>query len=378
MKNPKFVLAPDKFKGSLTGLEFCHAVEKAIKSKLPNAEIIKLPLADGGDGTIEVLQHQLHGELISVQVSDPLFHKIEAHYLFLEEKKLAFIEMAKASGIELLKPEQRNCFYTTSLGTGELILDAVTKGAKVIILGIGGSATNDCGIGMATALGYQFKDENGEIVWPIGKNLSKIHTIDTSEVHQKLASTTFKIACDVANPLYGQNGAAFVYGPQKGASQDEIIELDNGLKHFNELIIHQLDKAVHDTKGAGAAGGIGAGSLAFLNGTLVSGIELFKEIIDFDRKIKSSNWIITGEGHLDHQTLSGKTIKGVLASSKTYNIPVVALCGKISITDNDAAKLGINYMDSVVKHSKNFEDAMTNSANYLSHMTIKFIDKKFK
>ncbi len=378
MKNPKFVLAPDKFKGSLTGLEFCDVVEKAIKSKLPNAEILKLPLADGGDGTIEVLQHQLHGELVKVQVSDPLFKTIDAQYLFIKEKKLAFIEMAKASGIELLKPEQRNCYYTTSLGTGELILNAIEKEAETIILGIGGSATNDCGIGMATALGYQFKDENGEIVIPIGKNLSKIKTIETTKIHQKLASTTFKIACDVTNPLYGKNGAAFVYGPQKGASHKEIIELDKGLKHVSKLIINQLQKSVHDIKGTGAAGGMGAGCLAFLNGTLLSGIDLFKEIIDFDHQIKSANWIITGEGHLDHQTLSGKTIKGVLESSKREKIPVAALCGKISISNKEATKLGINYTDSIMNYSKNFDDAMTNSANYLSQMAIEFIDKKVK
>ena len=207
----KFILAPDKFKGSLTGIEFCEAVEKGIKSILPKAEIVKMPLADGGDGTIEILNYHLKGERIQVTVNNPLFRPTKASYLFIKSSQTAFIEMAEASGMKLLSKEEQNCFHTTTYGTGELIQDAINKGAKTIIIGIGGSATNDCGIGMATALGYKFIDKNNKEIIPIGKNLSKVDKVDCSQINKNLKQITFKVACDVTNPLHGKNGAAFVY-----------------------------------------------------------------------------------------------------------------------------------------------------------------------
>ena len=232
----KIVLAPDKFKGALTGNEFCDAAAEGIKKAFPAAEIIRLPLADGGDGTIEILTDHLQGELINVTVSDPLFRPIEASYLWLEAKKTAFIEMAEASGMKLLNFAEQNCRKTTTFGTGEFVAKAIEKGAETIILGIGGSATNDCGIGMATALGYLFLDENGQEIQPIGENLIKIHKIDTANVHPKLASTNIQIACDVTNPLYGENGAAYIYGPQKGASPSDVELLDQGLRNIAKII----------------------------------------------------------------------------------------------------------------------------------------------
>ena len=241
----KIVLAPDKFKGSLTGFQFCKVVEQNIKLVLPHAKIIKLPLADGGDGTIEILEYHLKGKRIKVRVNDPLLRGIEASYLYMDSIKTAFIEMAEASGMYLLKKEDQNCFNTTTLGVGEIILDAIHKGAKTIILGIGGSATNDCGIGMASALGYKFEDENGVELSPVGKNLCLIKNINRNNVLPKLKSVTFKVACDVTNTLYGKNGAAYVYGPQKGASEGEIQELDEGLKNIAKLFKKQFDKDVH-------------------------------------------------------------------------------------------------------------------------------------
>lgn len=368
----QIVIAPDKFKGSLTGTQFCNAVEEGIKSVLPNAEIVKLPLADGGDGTIEILEYHLNGERIKVRVNDPLFRDIEASYLYMHSIKTAFIEMAEASGMYLLKKEDQNCYNTTTLGTGELILNAINKGAKTIILGIGGSATNDCGMGMASALGYKFEDEHGKELVPIGRNLSLIRVINSSYVMGALRSIDFKVACDVTNPLHGEQGAAYVYGPQKGASPDEIKALDEGLKNISNLFKKQFDRDVQNIKGAGAAGGMGAGTSVFLNAELKSGNNLVKNLIAFDEKIKGADWIITGEGKLDSQTLSGKTIDGVLTSAKKQNIPVAALCGSISLSKKEADTLGISYTDAVMKRAKSLDDAMQNGYDYVKQMAIKF------
>ncbi len=370
----KFVIAPDKFKGSLTAIQFCNAVEGSLKKVLPNSEISKLPLSDGGDGTIDVLEYHLHGKRLKLQVSNPLFQPIQASYLYMNVINTAFIEMAAASGMSLLKSEEQNCFYTTSLGTGELIKHAIEKGAKTIILGIGGSATNDCGIGMATALGYKFEDNNGEELSPIGKNLSKIHHINTNHVLKNLDQVEFKVACDVTNPLFGKNGAAFVYGTQKGASNSEIVQLDNGLKHLSNLFIKQFSRDVQNLKGAGAAGGMGAGATVFLKAKLESGITLVKDLINFDSKIKNADWIITGEGKLDTQTLSGKTINGVLTSAKAKNIKVVAFCGSLDLSEKDIKNFGIDYADAVLNYSENLEGAMKKGYSYVEEMTKKFAE----
>ena len=247
----KIVLSPDKFKNSLTGLEFCDAVEAGIKAITPDVEIVKLPLADGGDGTIEVVNYYLKGEVINVEVSNPFFKPVMASYLYSDSSKTAFIEMAEASGVKLLRPEQFDCKNASTLGTGEMILDAMNKGASTIILGIGGSATNDCGIGLATAIGYRFLDDNNQEVKPIGANLSSINSIDITKVHPKLNDIDFKIACDVTNPLYGKEGAAYVYAEQKGAKAEDVIMLDKGLKDFSKIINSVFNVDVQSIEGAG-------------------------------------------------------------------------------------------------------------------------------
>lgn len=368
----KIVIAPDKFKGSLTGLQFCKIVKESLEKLLQDAEILALPLADGGDGTVDVLEYNLEGKRVKVNVNDPLFRSINASYLYIDSIKTAFIEMAVASGMALLKPHEQNCFYTTSLGTGEIIKDAIEKGAKTIILGIGGSATNDCGIGMAKALGYKFEDEDGYELSPIGSNLSKIHFINSDNVPEILKHIKFKVACDVNNLLFGENGAAFVYGPQKGASKEEIVVLDEGLKHISNIFLRHFKKDVQNMEGAGAAGGMGAGALVFLDAELQSGISLVKDLIDFDEKIKDADWIITGEGRLDSQTLSGKTILGVLKSASQNKIPIAALCGSATLSKEEAKSLGISYLDSIIDEAENLEDAMANDEYYLSKMVTKF------
>lgn len=368
----KIILAPDKYKGSLTGIEFCNIVEKKIESVIPKAEIIKLPLADGGDGTIEILDFHLKANHVKLKVNNPLFRPIEAYYLFVAKTKTAFIEMAEASGMKLLSSNEQNCMNTTTYGTGELILDAIKRGAKTIILGLGGSATNDCGIGMATALGYKFLDSKNKEIIPIGKNMHKIKTIEKSKINSTLKEVTFKVACDVKNPLYGKNGAAFIYAQQKGASQNEIIYLNKGLEHIANIFQKNFNIDIQNIEGAGAAGGMGAGSIVFLNAKLISGITLVKEFINFDEKIKGADWIVTGEGKLDSQTLSGKTIQGVLTSAKDRNIKVAALCGDILLTEESLKSLSFSYTASIMDKAIDVEDAMLNSSRYLSEISLQF------
>jgi glycerate kinase len=373
----KIVLAPDKFKNSLTGLEFCTIVEKGILEKLPNAEILKLPLADGGDGTIEVVKYYLKGRTVKVAVNNPFFKIIKASYIYSKKTTTAFIEMAEASGVKLLKQKHFDCKNATTFGTGEMIVDAINKGAKTIIIGIGGSATNDCGIGMATALGYRFLDKNNKAVKPIGANLSKIESIDATNIHHGLTTVDFKIACDVTNPLYGKNGAAYVYGAQKGASKEDIIILDKGLQDFSKILNEVFTIDVQSVKGAGAAGGMGIGTKLFLNGTLEPGVQLIKNIANFDNQIEGADWIITGEGKLDTQTMSGKTIQGVLSSAKGQNINVVAFCGAIDLQGKEPQDFGIHYADAMMTYAIDVKDAMSNSKQYLSLMTKSFIVEHF-
>jgi glycerate 2-kinase len=371
----KIVIAPDKFKNSLTGLEFCNAVEEGIKSLIPDAEMVKLPLADGGDGTIEVVNFYLKGNVVNVVVNNPFFQPTKASYLYSESSRTAFIEMAEASGVKLLKPEQFDCKNATTLGTGEMIADAIEKGASKIILGIGGSATNDCGIGMATALGYRFLDKNSNDVKPIGANLSNIVSVDVTKVHPKLNEVSFEIACDVTNPLHGKNGAAYVYGPQKGATEAEVKLLDKGLQDFAKIIQAVFKVDVQTVKGAGAAGGMGIASKVFLKGKLEPGIQLIKNLADFDSKLDNAHWIITGEGKLDVQTFSGKTIQGVMTSAKVKQIKVAAFCGAIDLDAASLKNFGIEYSDAVMNHSKNLDDAMTNGYNYVKEIAKKFAER---
>ena len=368
----KIVVAPDKFKGSLTGIEFCNSVEEGLNTILQNPDILKMPLADGGDGTIEILDYHLKGEHIKAIVSDPLFRPIEASCFFIPETKTAFVEMAEASGMKLLNTTDQNCMNTSTFGTGELILDAIQKGANNIVIGIGGSATNDCGIGMAAALGFKFLDKSKNELKPIGRNLIKIESIDHSQVNKELKDVQFKVACDVANPLYGEYGAAFVYASQKGASKLEVEILDNGLRNLAHIILHKFKMDVQTIEGGGAAGGMGAGARIFLNASLTSGIDLIKEMIGFDAITKDADWIITGEGKLDDQTLSGKTIKGVVDSSKKHNIEVAAFCGKSELNTKELKQFGISYVDEVMNYSKDFNDAITNSYFYVSEMAKNF------
>lgn len=359
----KIILAPDKFKGSLTGIEFCDAVERGIRKHTSDVEIIKLPLADGGDGTIEVLNFYLAGEMNSIEVHDPLHREINASYLYSKEKKTAYIEMAEASGIRLLKGDEANPMLTSTYGTGELIKDALDKGAEHIILGIGGSATNDAGLGMARALGYVFFDENNNELKGTGKDLILLNSIDHSAVHPRLKSVKFEVACDVDNPLFGENGAAYIYSPQKGAAPKMVLELDAGLQHFNEVVKKQFELDLQQISGAGAAGGLGAGCILFLNAALNSGIDLLKKEANFDALIKGADWIITGEGKLDEQTFSGKVIRGVLDSVSDQKLTI--FCGLVDLDEARVKEMNIHHISEVTQYAASIEDSIQNAFAYL-------------
>ena len=368
----KFIIAPDKLKGSLTGFEFCDAVEEGLRKVFADAVILKMPLADGGDGTMEVVRHYLKGEKINVTVNDPLFRPIPASYLHSPENKSAYIEMAEASGLKLLKSTELNCAQSSTYGTGELIADALEKGVEEIILGIGGSATNDGGMGMAHALGYRFLNGKNEVLKPIGANLVEVKKVDTAKIHPKLREIKVKVACDVANPFYGEQGAAKVYAAQKGASREEIAHLDKGLRNFAKVISNKFGIDLQEIKGSGAAGGIGGGAIVFLDGSLTSGIDLIKDLASFDTALEGADWIITGEGKLDEQTLSGKTIAGVIASAKEKNIPVAALCGSVEISIEQQEEFGLTYVNSIVKGVLDLQEAIATSYGNLVHASYNF------
>jgi glycerate kinase len=371
----KIILAPDKFKGSLTGLEFCEAASKGVLKIIPDAHIVYCPLADGGDNTIEAVNYYLKGNFRKTQVNNPFFQKIEASYLYASQTQTAFIEMAEASGVKVLEAQELDCINATTFGTGELILNAIERGAKTIILGIGGSATNDCGVGMASALGYRFLDKNNNQITPVGKNLLQIATIDDTKVCAKLKRVIFQIACDVSNPLYGKNGAARVYAKQKGASIPDIELLDKGLRSFAKVLDKHFNIKSQNINGAGAAGGMGIGAKTFLNGELIPGIDLIKGLAQFDKKIVGADWVITGEGKLDIQTLSGKTLTGIVADTKIHKIRVAAFCGNLELSQDQLKEFGITYADELLNYAQNFEDSMANSAMYLEQMAAVFAER---
>lgn len=362
----KFVIAPDKYKGSLTAFEICDAVEKGIRLVFEDAEIVKLPLADGGDGTIEVVKHYLKGDKVFTTAKDPFCRPVQASYLYSAASKTAYIEMAEASGLKLLEESKKDCLRTTTIGTGELLVDAMDKGAIKIILGIGGSATNDGGMGMATVLGYRFLDRNGRVLDPIGINLGRVVKIDSSLVDSRLKSVSIKVACDVNNSFYGPNGAAHIYTAQKGASESEIEMLDEGLRNFASVLKESFDIDVQEIPGSGAAGGVGGASLVFLGAELKPGIGLIKDLAGFEEKISDADWIISGEGKLDEQTLAGKTISGVMTSAKKFGIPVAAFCGALDISIEHQKSIGLTYAVAILQETGNLEQALLASNKNLA------------
>ena len=326
----KVVVASDSFKGCLTSIQVADAVEKGIHVHWPDCQVMKLAVADGGEGTIEALLTTMGGRNVKVKVQDPLGRPIEAEYAILKDGT-AVIEMSKASGLTLLHLSERNPLHTSTYGTGQLIADALHKGCRKFLIGIGGSATNDAGTGMLEALGYRFLDAKGNVLKGVGLSLETIMTIDTSAAIPELKSAEFIVACDVDSPFHGLKGAAHVYAPQKGASPEMVDFLDNGLKHFADIIKGTTGKDISEMPGTGAVGGLGGAFKAFLNAGLRKGAEMVLDAIGFDDIIMDADLVITGEGKIDDQTLTGKLPYAVAQRAGAAGIPVLAICGRAEI-----------------------------------------------
>ena len=352
-----FVLAPDSFKESLTAQEACEAMENGIQKVLPHAACVPVPMADGGEGTMRALVAATGGTIYQQQVTAPLGNYITGEYGILGDGETGVVELASASGLHLVTPEKRNPWLTTTYGTGELIKAALAHGIKKLIIGIGGSATNDGGVGIAQALGVSFFDKAGLEIGRGGGALSEIQTIDLSGLITRNTSLSVEVACDVTNPLTGELGASRVYGPQKGATESMILALDQGLKHYAAKIKEYLGKDVNNIAGAGAAGGAGAGLLAFLDANLVKGIELVINHSGLEEKIKAADYIFTGEGSIDQQTAYGKTISGIVTLAQKYNKPVIAFAGKVA--DQEALyQMGITAVFGIMPGVCTLEEAL--------------------
>ena len=355
-----FILVPDSFKGTLSAIEVCNIMKSSIKNLYKDANIISVPVADGGEGTVDAFLYALGGEKKSVWVSDAFNEqKILTHYAMLKDD-IAVIEMAACAGLPLVK-NRLEPDKTTTFGVGELIIDAIDSGAKKIILGLGGSATNDGGCGMAAALGVKFKDEQDQEFIPTGGTLSQIYKIDMNNIYSKIKDVEFISMCDVDNPLCGRLGASAVFAPQKGADEDMVKSLDEGLAHLAKIIKRDLHIEVKDIKGAGAAGGLGAGSIAFLQSKLTKGIDVILGTIKFDELVSKADIVFTGEGKFDSQSLYGKVVMGVANRSQKYKTPVIVVTGAIGENIQEAYNKGITAIFSINKEPMEFSKSALKS-----------------
>ncbi|MGI9544476.1 MAG: glycerate kinase [Cyclobacteriaceae bacterium] len=371
----KVLLAPDKFKGSLSAVEVCRAMAEGINLYDPEIETVHFPLADGGDGTSEILTYHAKGHMVTCPTLNPLFKPIEGSYGISGDKKTAFIELAQASGLHLLAETERNPMFTSTYGTGLLILDAINKGVEKIILGIGGSATNDGGLGLAAALGYTFIDKGGQELHPVGKNLSNLYCIQDARLLFDPDKITIEVACDVRNPLFGPNGAAFVYAPQKGANSQEVEHLDAGLRQFDKVVTQDLGIAIAGVSGAGAAGGAGGGAVAFLNARLIPGIELVMEATNFGKALKGTDLILTGEGKIDKQTKEGKVVAGVSQKAKEHQIPVAAISGILELDTDELLAIGVKQARDLISLSKEPETAIKDAYRLVKELSNQMIEQ---
>lgn len=361
----KIVIAPDSYKDSLSALEVATAIQDGITIVNPKIQTVCVPMADGGEGTVQSLVDASEGKIVELTVHDPLNRVIQSFYGIMGDGKTAVIEMAAASGLPLLKIEERDPLKTTTFGTGELIKDALNKGCKEIILGIGGSATNDGGVGMAQALGVRFLDENGAESPAAGGELSRIQSIDFSGIDERIHNTRFKAACDVDNPLCGSKGASEVYGRQKGADDKAVKLLDSGLEHLAKIVkdTNNLDKK--DVPGAGAAGGLGYGVMVFLNGQLECGIDIVIDSTGLSEKMNGADLVITGEGMIDSQTVFGKTPFGVAQLARQKGIPVIAIAGSLGKGYQALYKNGFDGIFSIIDKPLSLQEAIENAQELL-------------
>ncbi|MCK5089960.1 MAG: glycerate kinase [Hyphomicrobiaceae bacterium] len=363
----KIVIAPDSFKENLTSLEVASEIETGLKRVWPDAEYVKVPMADGGEGTVQSLVDATGGQIITCEVTGPLGDKVQASYGLLGDATIAVIEMAEASGLPLVPKDQRDPLRATTFGTGELIADAINRGVKEIIIGIGGSATNDAGAGFAQALGVRFHNAGGvPITEPLGGGrLAEVAAIDMTQTNPGLSRVRISVACDVTNPLCGEKGASHVYGKQKGATPEMIEQLDKNLGHFARIIKRDLSADIANEPGAGAGGGMAAGLLAFTNATLKRGVELVVSHTGLEKHMEGADLAITGEGRVDSQTAFGKTPSGVAAVARKLGVPVVAIGGGLA---DDAAGVfahGIDGLEAATPNAMPLEEAIGKSRQYL-------------
>jgi glycerate kinase len=363
----KIVVAPDSFKGSLTAVEVADAIGQGVREIFPEAEIVKIPMADGGEGTVQCLVNVTGGEILKEKVIGPLGGEVLAHYGILRDKKTAIIEMAEASGLTLVPENKRNPLITTTYGTGQLIKAALEQGCRKMVIGIGGSATNDGGAGMVQALGAKLLDKEEKEIGFGGRELKKIYRIDISYLDNRVSDTKVLIASDVSNPLCGPKGASRIYGPQKGATPEIIEELDKSLAHFTEVIKRDLNKDVKNVPGAGAAGGLGASLMAFLDAELRPGIEIMIEIVKLEQAIKDADLVITGEGKIDSQTIYGKVPIGVAKIAKKYNIPVIAVAAIIGDDAEIVRQYGISSLISVSGTPMRLDESLPNKVSLIKN-----------
>lgn len=366
----KIIVAPDSFKGSVTALEAAYAIEQGLQRVLPDAIIDKIPMADGGEGTVQSLVDATGGQFRTERVLDPLSNEVEAHYGLLSDGassyNCAVIEMASASGLTLVPTEKRNPLLTTTYGTGQLIRSALEAGCRKLIIGIGGSATNDAGAGMAEALGVRFLKADGNPLERGGGGLTELASIDIEGIHPAISETDTIVACDVNNPLTGPDGASHVYGPQKGATPEMVQTLDDNLSHFDDILTQTLGQSYDNIPGAGAAGGLGAGLMAFLNAKLRLGVDIMIDAVNLRERIKGASLVITGEGQIDFQTAFGKTPVGVAKVAKEANIPVIAIAGGIGEGAETVYAKGIDSMLGIVHAPMSLEDAVEDALQLIA------------
>lgn len=353
----RIVVAADSFKGSLTSLEVAEAFACGFRRVFPLCEVERVAVADGGEGTVEALVGMLDGEYVELQVADPLLRRVQARYGIVNGGRTAVMEMSAASGLPLLTAQERNPLKTTTYGTGEMIADALGRGCREFLIGIGGSATNDAGVGMLRALGFRFLDVEGAELVGGGEILESIKSIDDSGVLPSLRDAEFRVACDVTNPLYGPEGAAYVFAPQKGADEAMVERLDAGLRNFAEVVKRYNGEDIATLRGAGAAGGVGGGLKALLGARLERGVDMVLEAIHFDDIIKECNLVVTGEGRLDNQTMMGKAPCGVLQAAKRQGVPCVAIGGAIEKCE-ELEQSGFAAMFSVTPEDMPLQQAM--------------------
>ena len=362
----RIVIAPDSFKESLSASKVALAISAGIKRIDPETEVVPIPMADGGEGTVEALVTATSGKIISVQSVDALNRPISSFYGVLGNGKTAVIEMAGASGIELLSPEERNPLVASTYGTGLLLKAALDAGYAEIIIGIGGSATNDGGAGMAQALGFKLLDENGVQIGLGGGTLQNLSQIDCSGIHPYLLSAKITVASDVQNPLIGCSGATWVYGPQKGANPEMNEILEKGMGHYAEILKKTFNVDYSYIPGAGAAGGLGAGLMAFCKAQIRPGFELIAELTKLEQQINEANLVITGEGRIDEQTVYGKTISGIVQLCKKHHVPLIALAGMVSGDLNLLYKQGLTAAFAISNRPMTLEESKNNAAELLS------------